>query len=101
MDEDNNPDRLLSEPPEQHSQPQDRTSSVSLEPPGPSDEATPINGGEPEVSAAAATAPPPPQPDLNAQIVHEVVNSEVSAELFSYAADLELTGIIRLGCRHS
>ena len=79
MDEGNGPDRLLSEPPEQPSQPQEMTSSMSLEPPIPSDENTPTIGGETEASAAAA-ALLPPQPDPNAQIVHEVVNSEVSAE---------------------
>jgi hypothetical protein len=81
MDEDNNPDRLLSEPPEQPSQPQERTSSLSLEPSAPIDEKKPVNGGEPETSAVV---PPPPQSDLNAQIVREVVNSEVSAESSLY-----------------
>jgi hypothetical protein len=76
MDEDNNPDRLLSEPPEQPSQPlREKMSNLSVEPPTPSDEAAPPNG-DPDVSAAA---PPPPQPDPNAKIVREVVNSEVSA----------------------
>jgi hypothetical protein len=70
MDEDNNPDRLLSEPPEQPSQQlHEKMSNLSVEHPAPSDEAVPANG-EPEPSAAA-----PP----NAKIVHEVVNSEVSA----------------------
>lgn len=76
MDEDNNPDRLLSEPPEQPSQQlHEKMSNLSVEPPAPSDEAGSANG-EPEPSVAA---PAPPQPDPNAKIVHEVVNSEVSA----------------------
>jgi hypothetical protein len=78
MDEDNNPDRLLSEPPEQPPQSlREKMSNLSVEPSAPSDEATPPNG-EPDVSVAAA-APPPPQPDPNAKIVRDVVTSEVSA----------------------
>lgn len=75
MDEDHNPDRLLAEPPEPVSQQHERTSSMSLEPTVSIDDASPANG---EPDATAGAPPPAPQPDPNAKIVHEVVNSEVS-----------------------
>jgi hypothetical protein len=74
MDEDNNPDRLLSEPTEPPTQQQERTSTLSLEPPPTGEDGFPING---DVDVPVA-APPPPQVDPNAKIVRDVVNSEVS-----------------------
>jgi hypothetical protein len=79
MDEDNNPDRLLSEPPEfptsSQQQQRERTGSMSLgaAPNENGDDVSPING-EP----ATTSAPPPAQIDPNAKAVHDVVNSEVS-----------------------
>jgi hypothetical protein len=92
MDEDKNPDRLLSEPPEAPSQPQERTSTLSAEAPPPSDDVPPLNG-DPDASAAA---PPPEKPDPNARIVHEVVNSEVSAQLL-YTWSMELSALFQIG----
>jgi hypothetical protein len=78
MDEDNNPDRLLSEPPEFPNQQHERTGSMSLgAAPNPNgDDVSPINGD----SAAASTIAGPPlaQVDPNARVVHDVINSEVS-----------------------
>jgi hypothetical protein len=79
MDEDNNPDRLLSEPPEfpassQQQQQHERTGSMSLgaAPNANGDDVSPINGEH-----ATTSAPPPTQIDPNAKAVHDVINSEV------------------------
>jgi hypothetical protein len=74
MDEDKNPDRLLSEPPEFPSQQHERTESMSLGAAPNGDDVSPING-----EAVASAVPPPTQADPNAKVVHDVVNSEVRA----------------------
>jgi hypothetical protein len=75
MADGNNPDHLLAEPPEfppQH----ERTGSMSLgaAPNASGDDVSPING---DSTATATTAPPPAQPDPNARVVHDVINSEI------------------------
>jgi hypothetical protein len=72
MANDNNPDRLLSEPPEfppQH----ERTGSMSLgaAPNANGDEVSPIKDD------STAAAPPPAQSDPNAKAFHDVINSEI------------------------
>jgi hypothetical protein len=71
MDEDNNPDRL---PPELPDQNRERTGSMSLgAPPNANgDDVSPING-----ETTGTTGPPPAQIDPNAKAVHDVMNSEV------------------------
>lgn len=78
MDEDNNPDRLLSEPPEFPNQQHERTGSMSLgAAPNPNgDDVSPING---DSAMDTLAGPPPAHVDPNARVVHDVVNSEVSA----------------------
>ena len=78
MDEDNNTDRLLSEPPEFPNQQHERTGSMSLgAAPNPNgDDVSPINGDSAMDNLAG---PPPAQVDPNARVVRDVVNSEVSA----------------------
>jgi hypothetical protein len=73
MADDNNPDQLLSEPPEFPSQ-HERTGSMSLgaAPNANGDDVSPING-----DSTTTTVPPPPQPDPNAKAFHDVVNSEI------------------------
>jgi hypothetical protein len=78
MDEDSNPDRLLSEPQDVSSHPQhQRTGSMSLgaAPNSNGDDVSPINGD----SAAPSTTGPPPA-DPYARVVNDVINSEVSAQ---------------------
>lgn len=78
MDEEKNPDALLSEPPQFPSSPQhERAGSTSLgAAPNPNgDVVSPIIGD----SATLPTAPPPVQIDPNARVVIDVINSEVSA----------------------
>ena len=78
MDEDNNPDKLLSGPPEFANQQHERTGSMSLgaAPNSNGDDVSPINGDSAAPSTAAG--PPPAQVDPNAQVVQVVMNSEVS-----------------------
>ena len=91
MDEDNNPDRLLSEPPEFPNQQHQRTGSMSLgAAPNPNgDDVSPINGDSAAPSTAAG--PPPAQVDPNARVVRDVINSEVSAIKNETIELLELT----------
>ena len=76
MDDDNNPDRLLSEPPEFPSTQHERTGSMSLGAAPNGDDVSPINGE----STASTTGPPPAQVDPNARVVHDVINSEVRSQ---------------------
>lgn len=75
MDHDRKTDTMHSEPPPEFtpSPIRDRSGSMSLgNPPNANgDDVSPING-----ESQAHTGPPPPA-DANAQVVHEVVNSEV------------------------
>jgi len=73
MDGDNNPDRLVQDPPEFPSEQRERTGSMSLGAPPIADDVSPING-----DGANSTAVSPPVQDPNAKLVHDVVNSEVS-----------------------
>jgi hypothetical protein len=79
MDEDGNPDRLLSEPSELSSTQHERTGSMSLGASGNpnGDDVSPING---DSATASTTAPPPAQADPNARVVHDVINSEVRSQ---------------------
>ncbi|KAL2065434.1 hypothetical protein VTL71DRAFT_3104 [Oculimacula yallundae] len=74
MADDNNPDRLHSEPPDFSSQQRDRTGSMSLgAPPNPNgDDVSPLNG-----DSVPASAPPSATFNPNAKAVHDVVNSEI------------------------
>ena len=78
MEDDGNPDRLVSEPPELPSTQHERTGSMSLgaAPNSNGDDVSPINGE----SAASITGPPPAQVDPNARVVHDVINSEVRSQ---------------------
>jgi hypothetical protein len=78
IDDDINPDRLPSEPPEFPDQNHERKGSMSLGagPNANGDEVSPINGDSVPTSAA-----PPVQVDPNAKAVQEVVTSEVCAGL--------------------
>lgn len=78
IDDDYNPDRLPSEPPELPDQNYERNGSMSLGagPNANSDEVSPINGDSAPTSAA-----PPVQIDPNAKAVQEVITSEVCSEL--------------------
>lgn len=69
MADDNNSDRLLSEPPEfpTKQQQRDRTGSMSL---GDDHLREPMNG-------ESTTGLPPGQADVNAKEMHDVVNSEL------------------------
>jgi hypothetical protein len=73
MGEDNNPDRLLSEPPEFPDQQRERTGSMSLgaAPNANGDDVSPINGD------STTTVTLPPQADPNAKAVQAVINSEI------------------------
>jgi hypothetical protein len=75
MGEDNNPDRLLSEPPEFPDQQRERTGSMSLgaAPNANGDDVSPINGD----STTTVTLPPQVQADPNAKAVQAVINSEI------------------------
>ncbi|KAH8802840.1 hypothetical protein F5884DRAFT_887545 [Xylogone sp. PMI_703] len=75
MDEDNNPDRLLTDPTELPSPLHDTRGSMSLS-------GAPANGADTSTTAngdgtASSTAPPPVQVDPNAQLVQDVVSSEI------------------------
>ena len=74
MDEDNNLDRLHSEPPEFPDQSRERAGSMSLgaAPNANGDDVSPING-----DVTNTMGPPPAQIDPNAKAVHDVMNSEV------------------------
>ncbi len=74
MADDNNPDRLRSEPPEFPPQ-QERKGSMSLgaAPNANGDDVSPITGDSTTTAAAAQ----PAQSDPNAKAVHDVVNSEI------------------------
>ncbi|KAH9216172.1 hypothetical protein DL95DRAFT_363611 [Leptodontidium sp. 2 PMI_412] len=74
MADDNNPDRLLSEPPDFSSQHRERTGSMSLgaAPNANGDEVSPLNG-----DSITTSAPPPVLTNPNAKAVHDVVNSEI------------------------
>lgn len=75
MDDDNaKPDQLLSEPPDFPAQQHERSGSMSLGPLPTGDDVSPINGD----AASSTMGPPPAQIDLQARLVHDVVNSEVS-----------------------
>lgn len=79
MAEDNNPDRLLSEPPEfpsQHEHEHERKGSMSLgaAPNANGDDVSPIKD---DSNTTAAAAPLPAQSDPNAKAVHDVINSEI------------------------
>lgn len=78
MDSGNNPDRLVSEPPEFPNQQHERTGSMSLGAPPTGDDVSPING-----DSANSTAAAPPVQDPNAKLVHDVVNSEVSTHNYA------------------
>jgi hypothetical protein len=73
MDDDNNPDRLLTDPPEfaDHHHERKGSMSVGAAPNANGDEVSPINGD----AGVAAAVPPPIDP--NAKAVADVVNSEV------------------------
>ncbi|KAK0112220.1 hypothetical protein ONS96_001469 [Cadophora gregata f. sp. sojae] len=75
MADDNNPDRLLSDPLEFASQQRGRAGSMSLgaAPNANGDDVSSVNNGESMTTAA----PPPIQPNLNAKAVRDVVNSEI------------------------
>lgn len=77
MDEDNNPDRLLSEPPDFSNQERERTGSMSLgaAPNANGDDVSPINGES--TNTVTLAAPPPAQADPNAKAVQAVINSEI------------------------
>jgi len=77
MGEDNNPDRLLSEPPEFPDQQRERTGSMSLgaAPNANGDDVSPINGDS--TATVTLAAPPPVQADPNAKAVQAVINSEI------------------------
>ncbi|KAG4443317.1 hypothetical protein IFR05_001186 [Cadophora sp. M221] len=74
MADDNNPDRLLSDPPDFSSQHRERTGSMSLgaAPNANGDEVSPLNG-----DSITTSAPPPVLTNPNAKAVHDVVNSEI------------------------
>ena len=75
MDEDsnNNPDRLLAEPPNPPNQLHEGSGSMSLGAAANGDsEISPVND-----QSATSTDGPPAQVDPNAKAVHDVVNSEV------------------------
>lgn len=74
---DDNPDRLLSEPPDFSNQHRERTGSMSLgaAPNFNGDDVSPINGDS--ITTSAPAPAPPPVHDPNAKAVHDVINSEI------------------------
>lgn len=78
MADEDNPDRLLSEPPETTNQ-HERTGSMSFGAPPNVDDVSPINGDSAnDIGNGNGLGATTVVEDSNAKIVHEVVNSEVS-----------------------
>lgn len=99
MDEDNNPDRLLSEPPEHPLEQHQRTSSIPPGAPPTGDDVSSLNGDAAPAPAAPVALPPVEVVDPNAKVVRDVVNSEVRGDPLVSNGGWELTGVLRSGCR--
>ncbi|KAI9050470.1 hypothetical protein LZ554_005633 [Drepanopeziza brunnea f. sp. 'monogermtubi'] len=78
---DDNPDRILSEPPDSSNTQRDGTGSTGTPPPLPNVTATTTattgDDGPPVNGDSSTDTAPPPAVDPNAKAVHEVVNSEI------------------------